>query len=98
MLITLVHRGYISKATESDRYMLSFNLFSLLNRYPPVSRLIDFTLPSIKKATKEVWQSCHIVMDNNGDIVVVASVGSPGYWDLGMRVGSVISLFKTSSG
>ena len=52
----------------------------------------------MKKVTRKVWQSCHIVMENNGDIVVVASVDSPGYWDLGIRVGSVIGLYNTSSG
>lgn len=98
MLTTLIRRGYISKAIEVDRYTLSLKLFSLSHRYPPISRLINFATPLMKKVTREVWQSCHIVMENNGDIVVVASVDSPGYWDLGMRVGSVIGLSNTSSG
>ena len=98
MLTTLIRRGYISKAIEVDRYTLSLKLFSLSHRYPPISRLINFATPLMKKVTREVWQSCHIVMENNGDIVVVASVDSPGYWDLGMRVGSVIGLGNTSSG
>ena len=98
MLTTLVRRGYLSKASDADRYTLSLKLFSLSHRYPPVKRLINFALPLMKKVTSKVWQSCHIVMENNGDIVVVASVDSPGYWDLGMRVGSVIGLGNTSSG
>ena len=98
MLTTLVRRGYISKAYDADRYMLSLKLFSLSHRYPPVNRLINFALPLMKKVTRKVWQSCHIVMEKNGDIVVVASVDSPGYWDLGIRTGSVIGLCNTSSG
>ncbi|MDG2474783.1 MAG: IclR family transcriptional regulator [Paracoccaceae bacterium] len=98
MLTTLVRRRYISKSSEDDRFMLSLRLFSLSHRYPPVSRLINFSLPLMKKLTKDVWQSCHIVMENNGDIVVVSSVDSPGYWDLGMRVGSIMGLYNTSSG
>ena len=52
----------------------------------------------MQKLTKEVWQSCHLVMENNGDVVVVSSVDSPGYWGLGMRVGSVMGLWNTGSG
>ena len=98
MLTTLVRRGYISRSNEDDRYILSLRLFSLSQRYPPVSRLINFSLPLMKKVTKEVWQSCHLVMENNGDVVVVSSVDSPGYWGLGIRVGSVMGLWNTGSG
>ena len=65
MLTTLIRRGYISKAIEVDRYTLSLKLFSLSHRYPPISRLINFATPLMKKVTREVWQSCHIVMENN---------------------------------
>ena len=98
MLTTLVRRRYISRSNEDDRYILSLRLFSLAHRYPPVSRLINFSLPLMQKVTKEVWQSCHLVMENNGDVVVVSSVDSPGYWGLGMRVGSVMGLWNTGSG
>ena len=37
-------------------------------------------------------------MESNGDVVVVSSVDSPGYWGLGIRVGSVIGLWNTGSG
>ena len=98
MLSTLVRRNYIARSYEDDRYILSLRLFSLSNKYPPVNRLINFALPLMQKVTKEVWQSCHIVMESNGDVVVVLSVDSPGYWGLGIRVGSVIGLWNTGSG
>ena len=98
MLTTLVRRGYISRSNDADRYILSLRLFSLSHKYPPLSRLINHSLPLMQKVTKEVWQSCHIVMENNGEVVVVSSVDSPGYWGLGIRVGSVMGLWNTSSG
>ena len=98
MLTTLVRRSYISRSSDNDRYILSLRLFSLSHRYPPVSRLINFSLPLMQKVTKKVWQSCHLVMENNGDVVVVSSVDSPGYWGLGLRVGSVMGLWNTGSG
>jgi len=98
MLTTLVRRGYISRSNEDDRYILSLRLFSLSHKHPPLSRLINHSLPLMQKVTKEVWQSCHIVMENNGEVVVVSSVDSPGYWGLGIRVGSVMGLWNTSSG
>lgn len=98
MLTTLVRRRYILRPKKNDKYVLSLRLFSLSHGYPPLNRLINFSVPLMEKVAKEVWQSCHMVMENNGDFVVVCSVDSPGYWGLGIRVGSVIGLWNTGSG
>ena len=98
VLATLVRRRYIFRPKGNDRYVLSLRLFSLSHGFPPLSRLINFSVPLMEKVAKEVWQSCHMVIENNGDFVVVCSVDSPGYWGLGIRVGSVIGLWNTGSG
>lgn len=98
MLSTLVRRRFVIRTDADDRYALSLRMFSLSQRHPPISRLIDLAQPLMRKATKLAWQSCHMGMENNGDIVVVASIESPGNWGLALRVGSVIGLTNTGTG
>ncbi len=98
MLSTLVRRRYVTRTAADDRYSLSLRMFSLSQRHPPVGRLIDIALPMIRSVTNQAWQSCHLGMENNGDIVIVASVDSPGNWGLTLRVGSVIGLANTGTG
>ncbi len=98
MLSTLLRRGYISQSSSGDRYGLSLRMFSLSHKHPPVNRLIEIALPQIRAVTRKIWQSCHLAMENNGEIVIVASVESPGYWSLALRTGSVMGLGNTGSG
>lgn len=98
MLSTLVRRRFVTRTDADDRYSLSLRMFSLSQRHPPIGRLIDLAQPLMRKATKLAWQSCHMGMENNGDIVVVASIESPGNWGLALRVGSVIGLANTGTG
>ena len=60
--------------------------------------MIEMALPRMRAATRKTWQSCHIGMESNGDIVIVASAESPGNWGLALRTGSVVGLWNTGSG
>ncbi len=98
MLSTLVRRRFVIRSAVDDRYAMSLHIFALSQRHPPVARLIDVALPLMRATTKKAWQSCHLGMENNGDIVIVASVESPGNWGLALRVGSVVGLANTGTG
>ena len=98
MLSTLVQRGYVLRSQEGDRYSLSLKLFVVSHRHPPVERLLEIAMPKMRAVTRKAWQSCHIGMESNGDVVVVASVASPGNWGIALRVGSVIGLGNTGTG
>ena len=98
MLATLVRRRFITRLPPDDRYALSLRMFSISQRHPPVSRLIDVAMPLMRAVTKKAWQSCHLGMENDADIVIVASVSSPGNWGLALRAGSVIGLANTGTG
>ncbi len=98
MLTTLVRRGYVVRSSEDDRYSLSLKMFALSQRHPPIERLLEVAIPRMRSLTRRTWQSCHIGMESNGDIVVVASVESPGSWGLALRTGTVVGLSNTGSG
>ncbi len=97
MLSTLVRRGYVTRS-QDDLYSLSLKMFALSQRHPPIERLLEAATPLMRKATRQAWQSCHLAVENNADIVVVASVESPGNWSLALRVGTIIGLGNTSAG
>jgi len=98
MLSTLVRRGYVVRSDSGDRYSLSLKMFSISQRHPPIGRVIETALPKMRALTRKVWQSCHMGMESNGDIVVVASAEAPGNWGLALRTGTVIGLWNTGTG
>lgn len=98
MLTTLLQRGYISRDSKSDLFALSLKMFSLAQFHPPMHRLLAHAAPLMQAAAQRSWQSCHIGMEDNGMIVVVASQPSPGNWGLALRTGSVIGLANTGTG
>ena len=98
MLSTLVRRGYVERSAAGDRYSLSLKLFSISQRHPPIGRVIEAALPRMRMVTRKAWQSCHMGMESNGDIVIVASAESPGNWGLALKTGTVIGLWNTGTG
>ncbi|PSL20160.1 IclR family transcriptional regulator [Shimia abyssi] len=98
MISTLVRRGYIDRSISGDRYALSLKMFSLSQRHPPIGRVIEAALPRMRAVTRKAWQSCHMGMESNGDIVVVAAAESPGNWGLALRTGTVVGLWNTGTG
>ncbi|MEP5153686.1 IclR family transcriptional regulator [Planktotalea sp.] len=98
MLDTLVRRGYVVRGFDGERYSLSLRMFAMSQRHPPISRLLNAAAPRMRELTRKAWQSCHMGMESNGDIVVVASAESPGNWGLSLRVGTVIGLSNTGTG
>jgi DNA-binding IclR family transcriptional regulator len=98
MLSTLVRRDYVTYSTSADRYTLSLKMFSVSQKHPPINRLIGIALPMMRRASRTTWQSCHIGMESNGNIVIVASVESPGNWSVALKTGSVVGLWNTGTG
>ena len=98
MLSTLVQRGYVIRSLSGDRYSLSLKMFSISQRHPPIGRMIEAALPRMRAITRKAWQSCHLGMESNGDVVIVASAESPGNWGLALKNGTVIGLWNTGTG
>jgi DNA-binding IclR family transcriptional regulator len=98
MLATLVRSGYVVRSETDDRYSLSLKMFALSQRHPPMARLLEIALPLMRSVTRQAWQSCHLGVENNGDIVITASIEAPGNWGLAIRTGSVVGLGNTGTG
>jgi len=98
MLERLVARDYVSRSAEGDRYALTMKLFVLAHRHPPVRRLVTRALPLMDAFARAALQSCHLVVPDRDQAIVVAQATCPGNWEFGIRVGTQIDLIGTGSG
>lgn len=97
MLERLVRRGYVLR-TDDDRYELTLKLFELAHARPPIQRLVNQSVPVMRRFARAVDQACHLVIHDRSVLVVAAQCESPSYWGVSIRVGSRISLVNTGSG
>jgi DNA-binding IclR family transcriptional regulator len=98
MLERLVARDYVARSREGDRYALTMKLFVLGHRHPPVRRLVARALPLMDVFADQAVQSCHLVVADRHEAVVVAHASPAGNWEFGIRVGAQIDFLGTSSG
>jgi DNA-binding IclR family transcriptional regulator len=97
MLDRLVRRQYVMR-TSGDRYELTLKLFALAHQHAPMRRLVSQAMPELRAFAREAGQACHLAIYDQGNVVVVGQVDSPGYWGMAIRVGSRVGLFNTGSG
>ncbi|ARU90139.1 IclR family transcriptional regulator [Pseudomonas sp. M30-35] len=98
MLDTLVRRRYIVTTGSGDRYQLSLKMLTLVNAYPPMQRLKTIAEPIMRSFAREAYQSCHLAVWDDGNVVVENPVISPGVWQWSLRNGAHIGLYNSGSG
>lgn len=98
MLERLVARQYVVRSAGGDRYSLSLKLYALAHRHPPTHRLISEALPHMHRFADAAEQSCHLVVYDRGNLLVIAQVDGPGTWGMSVRLGSRVGLIDTGSG
>ena len=98
MLERLVARGYVTRVEGGDRYALTMKLFQLATRHPPLRRLVAQAQPLMDEFALGVRQSCHLVVPERGNGIIVAQASPPGHWEFQGRIGGILDLFTTGSG
>lgn len=99
MVLALEYRGYIVAATDGrDGYTLTNKLFTLGIAQGSARVLLEAALPIMKELSREVGQSCHLVVASGDQIVVVARIESPMDLGFSVRVGYRRRLVDTNSG
>ena len=97
ILLLLEKRGYIVR-TQSDRFRLSLKLFELAHRHPPVNRLVECALPVMRELAANADQSCHLVVREGQNVLVVLQIDSPLPMRYSVALGSHFPMLETSSG
>lgn len=99
MVLALEYRGYIAASPEGrEGYMLTNKLFTLGIAQGSARTLLEAALPAMKELSREVGQSCHLVVPSGDQIVVVARIESPMDLGFSVRIGYRRRLIDTNSG
>lgn len=98
VVMVLERRGYIQRRQGEDGYFLSNRLHELVNRYPPLRRMLDIAAPIMDAASIETYQALHVAILDHLDIRVVAQIDSPAPLGFRLRVGTQNPAIATASG
>ncbi len=98
MVQVLQSRGFLSQEDSSDGYYVTDRLFSMAMRQPQTLGLLELSLPSMRKLSVDVGQSCHLVVHSRGEMVVVARMESDGLEGFSVRIGRRAPIEKSASG
>lgn len=98
MMLALEGRNYIARDEQGDGYRITNRLFMLGMAQPPVRTLLDIALPQMQKVADQSWQSCHLVLASDDEIVVIARVNSPGDIGYAVHIGHKRPVDRSASG
>jgi len=98
MLACLEQHNYIQRGPGDERYRLTSKLFELAHAHPPTAMLIDLALPPMRCFAKQTDQSCHLVVHQSHQAVVIAQVENPGFVGVSIRPGRALVLHESVSG
>lgn len=98
MIQVLEERLYIARRAGEDGYSLTNRLFTLGMEQPPFRGLLETSLPVMHRLAETIWQSCHLVLASQDQIVVIARVDAPGEVGFAVRLGHRLPLQNSTSG
>jgi DNA-binding IclR family transcriptional regulator len=98
MILTLEARGYIAQSGDQQGFDLTNKLFALGSARSQVTTLLETALPIMQELTREIDQSCHLVVAAADHIVVIARVENPGLLGFSVRPGFRKNLVEAISG
>lgn len=97
MVVTLQQRGYLA-VDANDRYSLTLKMLELSHRQQPLKSLVATATPLMRELASRAYQSCHLTVYHDGQILVVAQVDAPGPFSMGAKVGALGKLTDSASG
>jgi DNA-binding IclR family transcriptional regulator len=98
MVQALEFKGYIEASAGGEGYVLTNRLFALGLAQAPVKTLLESALPVMRRLSEASYQSCHIAVVSDDQIVVVARIEAPGDLGFSVRMGHRRPLVETTSG
>jgi DNA-binding IclR family transcriptional regulator len=98
VLRVLERRGYLERAPDDDRYIVTNRLFVLGMERPAIKELLEAALPMMHSLSDSAQLSCHLVVASDEFMVVIARVRSPNELGLIVKVGLRRLLLEATSG
>ncbi len=97
-VIVMETRGLLQKSPETDRYTVAYKFLDLALRATPAQDLTQAAAPAMQLLASQISQSCHLVVPNGGEGLVVYRQENPGMRGFVVRVGTAVNLVRSCSG
>jgi DNA-binding IclR family transcriptional regulator len=98
IVIVMERRGFLQKSIETDRYTVAYKILDLAYRATPAQDLIRAAAPVMQSLAMRIGQSCHLVVPNGGNGLVVFREENPGIRGFALRSGAPVDLIRSCSG
>jgi DNA-binding IclR family transcriptional regulator len=97
--VVMERRQWLQRDVENARYTVTYRILELAHRGTPAQAMSLVAAPVMNHLSRDIEQSCHLVVPAGGHGLVILrqeSVGHPGGFS--MRVGAVVNLIASSAG
>lgn len=98
IVIVMERLGFLQKSPETDRYTVAYKILDLAYRATPAQDLVRAAAGIMQALAAQVEQSCHLVVPNGGEGLVIAREENPGVRGFALRLGAPIDLIQSCSG
>lgn len=97
-VIAMEMRGLLQKSPETDRYTVTYRFLDLALKATPAQDLTRAAAPAMQRLVNQICQSCHLVVPNGPEGLVVYRQENPDMRGFMVRVGASVSLARSCSG
>jgi DNA-binding IclR family transcriptional regulator len=94
----LEEAGYLQKSRVTDRYTVTYKFLDVAYRATPARKLVVTAQPVMQALAAEIGQSCHLVVAQSAEGLVIAREENPGTRGFSLRIGASIDLIRSCSG
>jgi DNA-binding IclR family transcriptional regulator len=98
VIVVLDRRGWLHKDAASDRYRATYKLLETAHRATPAQELTHVAAPLMQALSATAMQSCHLVVANGVEGLIILRQESPGPTGFAVRLGTSIALATNCSG
>ncbi|HVF95414.1 MAG TPA: IclR family transcriptional regulator [Sphingomonas sp.] len=96
--VVMERRGYLVKDPATDRLVVAYKLLDLAWRATPARHLTAAAIPVMTALARDAEQSCHLVVRNRNQGLVVVREQSPAVSGFCVSTGAPIDLVRSCSG
>lgn len=98
VVVVMERRGWLNKNPETDKYSVSSKVLELVFRATPADEITLVAGPHMRELARRLDQSCHLVMPNGNQGLVILRQENPGPTIFMVRLGASLNLTTTCSG
>ena len=98
IVVVMEDAGYLQKSSTTDRYTVTYKFRDVAYRATPARKLVVTAQPEMQVLAAAIGQSCHLVVVQAGEGMVIAREENPGVRGFALRVGASIDLVRSCSG